>query len=113
MVSTISSFSVRYLGEQLETHFARRSGGNTQFNLIWEKEPLGTLGAASLIESFQNEVVLITNSDILTLLDYEDFYLDFIESDADMSVASIPFDVKVLYAVMDVENKASCPFKKN
>ena len=104
--------SVRYLGEQLETHFARRAGRSTSFEFIWEKEPLGTLGAASLIESFQNEVVLITNSDILTLLNYEDFYLDFIESDADMSVASIPFDVKVPYAVMDVENNNILSFQE-
>ena len=45
--------------------------------------------------------MLLTNSDILTNLDYEQFYLDFIEKGADFSVVSIPYQVNIPYAVLE------------
>ena len=96
--------SVRYLGEQLEQHYAKRALQGLKMDFVWEEDPLGTLGAASLIENFHHEYVLITNSDILTTLDYEDFFLDFLEKEADMSVATIPYQVNVPYAVMETSN---------
>ena len=98
--------SVRYLGQQIEDHFDKKDLKGSQVNFVWEEDALGTLGAASLIEDFHHDYVLITNSDILTNLDYEDFFLDFIEKDADMSVATIPYQVNIPYAVMEsVDNK--------
>ena len=98
--------SVRYLGQQIEDHFDKKDLNGSQVNFVWEEEALGTIGAASLIEDFHHDYVLITNSDILTTLDYEDFFLDFIEKDADMSVATIPYQVNIPYAVMEsVDNK--------
>lgn len=96
--------SVRYLGEQLEDHYNQRALNGTKVNFIWEEEALGTLGAASLIDSFHHDYVLVTNSDILTTLDYEDFFLDFLAKDADMSVATIPYQVDVPYAVMETKD---------
>jgi len=84
----------------------------TKFNFVWEEEALGTLGAASLIESFHHDYVLITNSDILTMLDYEDFFIDFIEKDADMSVATIPYQVDIPYAVMETKDHQVTSFKE-
>jgi len=104
--------SVRYLGDQLEDHYNHRDLNGTKLNFIWEKDALGTLGAASLIESFHHDYVLITNSDILTTLDYEDFFLDFHRKDADMSVATIPYQVDIPYAVMETKNNQVIDFKE-
>ncbi|MGK0137850.1 MAG: dTDP-glucose pyrophosphorylase [Algoriphagus sp.] len=104
--------SVRYLGEQLEEHYSQRDLEGTRMQFVWENEPLGTLGAASKIDAFQHEYVLVTNSDILTTLDYEDFFLDFLEKKADMAVASIPYQVSVPYAVMETENNQVLSFKE-
>ena len=41
------------------------------------------------------------NSDILTNIDYEDFYKSFIEKQADILVASIPYKVNLPYAILD------------
>ena len=41
------------------------------------------------------------NSDILTNIDYEDFYNTFIESNADVLVASVPYEVNLPYAIFD------------
>jgi len=104
--------SVRYLGEQLEDHYDKRALTGINLNFVWEKEALGTLGAASLIENFQHDYVLITNSDILTTLDYEDFFLDFLKKDADMSVATIPYRVDIPYAVMETKDHRVINFKE-
>jgi len=104
--------SVRYLGEQIEDHYKQRNFDGLQMNIVWEDKPLGTLGAASLIDSFHHDIVLITNSDILTTLDYEDFFLDFIEKGADMSVATIPYDVNIPYAVMETTANQVISFKE-
>jgi dTDP-glucose pyrophosphorylase len=104
--------SVRYLGEQLEEHYRAKDYQGIKMNFIWEDEPLGTLGAASKIESFQHDYVLVTNSDILTTLDYEDFFLDFLDKNADMAVATIPYQVNVPYAVMETSNDHVISFKE-
>lgn len=104
--------SVRYLGRQLEDHYNHRALDGTKLNFVWEEDALGTLGAASLIESFHHDYVLITNSDILTTLDYEDFFIDFIEKDADMSVATIPYKIDIPYAVMETKDHQVISFKE-
>ena len=104
--------SVRYLGEQLEDHYNSRGLNGTKVNFVWEEKALGTLGAASLIEDFHHDYVLITNSDLLTTLDYEDFFLDFLEKEADMAVATIPYQVNVPYAVMETTNHHVVSFKE-
>ena len=104
--------SVRYLGEQLEAHYKNKGLSGTHVNIVWEEKALGTLGAASLIEDFHHDYVLITNSDILTTLDYEDFFLDFLSEEADMSVATIPYQVNVPYAVMETSNNNVVSFKE-
>lgn len=96
--------SVNYLGEQIEDYFGDGEGRGQYIKYVWEKEPLGTLGAVKLVDGFKHECILVTNSDILTTLDYEDFFLDFIEKDADMSVVTIPYSVNIPYAVLETAN---------
>ena len=43
------------------------------------------------------------NSDLFTNIDLEEFYTHFIEAGADMSIASIPYNVSVPYAVMEFD----------
>jgi dTDP-glucose pyrophosphorylase len=104
--------SVRYLGEQIEEHYHNRRLTGVNFKFVWEKEPLGTLGAASLIKEFHHDYVLVTNSDLLTTLDYEDFFLNFLETEADMAVASIPYKVDVPYAVLETNKDRVASFKE-
>lgn len=104
--------SVRYLGEQIEAYFKDGSQKNISTQYVWEDEPLGTIGAASKVVGFLHDYVLITNSDILTNLDYEDFFLSFLKSEADLSVVTIPYDVKVPYAVMETSNNHVLSFKE-
>ena len=105
-------FSVHYLGEQIEAYFG--NGSNWQINVeyVWENAPMGTIGAVSLINNFKHEYLLVTNSDLLTNMDYEDFFLNFKDNDADMAVATIPYSVDVPYAVMETSNNHVLSFRE-
>lgn len=96
--------TVNYLGEQIEEYFGNGNQKNLNINYVWEDEPLGTIGSVSKIENFLHDYVLVTNSDILTNLDYEDFFLRFVESEADFAVVTIPYKVDIPYAVLETFN---------
>lgn len=95
------TLSIRYLGEQIKDRFGDGSTKDIHISYVEEDRPLGTLGAVSMIHHFKNDVVLVMNSDLFTNIDLEEFYLHFLESNADMAVASVPYNVTVPYAVMD------------
>ncbi|MDT0554151.1 nucleotidyltransferase family protein [Urechidicola vernalis] len=104
--------SVRYLGEQLEDYFKDGSHKHICTEYVWETEPLGTIGAVSKVKNFKHDYILVTNSDILTNLNYEEFFLNFLESGADLSVVTIPYDVPIPYAVMETEDNKVISFKE-
>ncbi|MGF6845064.1 dTDP-glucose pyrophosphorylase [Chitinophaga sp. W3I9] len=96
--------SIRYLGDQIKEYFNDGSSKDVNIQYVEEDVPLGTFGALSLVESFNTENILLMNSDILTNIDFADFYKSFIDADADLMVASIPYQVKVPYAVLEIDN---------
>jgi len=102
--------SISYLGEQIEKHFGNGNSRNVKIEYIHENSPLGTIGAISQVNNFRHDYVLVTNSDILTNLDYEDFFMDFISNDADMSVVTIPYEINVPYAVMETKDNKVLSF---
>lgn len=104
--------SIRYLGNQIKDYIRDGSELGVRIKYIMEEEALGTIGSISLIKNFEHDYVLITNSDILTNLDYEKFFLDFIESDADFAVATIPYNVNVPYAILETHNNLIQSFRE-
>ncbi|TXD50343.1 MULTISPECIES: nucleotidyltransferase family protein [unclassified Polaribacter] len=105
-------FSVKYLGEQIEEYFGNGNNKNRNIEYVWEEVPLGTIGAVSKIKNFEHDYILLTNSDILTNLDYEHFFVDFLEQDADFSVVTIPYKVSVPYAVLETNKRQITNFKE-
>lgn len=104
--------SINYLGDQVKDYFKNGESKGVQIEYVTEDKPLGTVGAVRAIKNLQHDTVLITNSDILTNLDYEDFYQDFIQSDADLSVVTIPYEVLIPYAVLETEKERVKSFKE-
>lgn len=94
-------FCVKYLGEQIEDYFGPGNNRNIKIDYIWEEDALGTIGAVSKIDNFKHDYILVTNSDLLTNVDYEHFFLDFIKKDADLAVLTIPYQVNIPYAVLE------------
>jgi dTDP-glucose pyrophosphorylase/mRNA-degrading endonuclease RelE of RelBE toxin-antitoxin system len=104
--------SVKYLGEQIENHFGKGENKNIKIEYVWENEPLGTIGAVSQINNFEHNYILVTNSDLLTNIDYEQFFLEFIKQDADLAVLTIPYQVNIPYAVLETNNGTVKSFKE-
>lgn len=96
--------SVNYLGDQIKKYFKNGEDKKVSISYTDEDKPLGTIGAVSKIADFEHEVVLVMNSDLLTNIDFADFYSEFINNDADIAVATIPYNVNIPYAVVEVEN---------
>lgn len=93
--------TINYLGHLIKEYFGNGSSKGINLHYVEESEPLGTVGGLSLIDNFNNDTILLTNSDLFTNINYEDFYLNFIREKADMAVASIPYTVNIPYAVFN------------
>lgn len=104
--------SVKYLGEKIEDYFGDGKEKNIKIEYVWENEPLGTIGAVSQIKNFEHDYVLVTNSDLLTNIDYEQFFLEFINQDADLAVLTIPYQVNIPYAVLETNSGTVKSFKE-
>jgi len=98
------SVTVNYLAEQIEVHF-KEPRQDIQIQCVRESSFLGTMGALHLLHVFHNEVVLVMNSDLYTDIDFEDMYLHFMENEAEMSVAAVPYNVSVPYGILDLDGR--------
>jgi len=97
------TISVKYLAAQVKDCFQDGSDKNIQISYVEEEDPLGTLGAVALIEEFTNDYILVMNSDLLTNIDYEGMFEDFINQEADMIVATTPYEVTIPYGVIETK----------
>lgn len=95
--------SINYLGEQLEAYFEDGSSKNIKIDYLREQKPLGTIGSVLLVEEFQHDDILVMNSDLLTNIDFADFYKSFKDANADMAVAATSYHVDVPYAVLETD----------
>lgn len=97
--------SINYLGEQLVDYFGDGNGKNARISYVKENKPLGTIGSILLVDQFDHDDILVMNSDLLTNIDFADFYSTFKEAGADMAVAATSYHVDVPYAVLEVDGK--------
>lgn len=104
--------TLRYLGHLIENYFGNGREKDISIQYVTEKEPLGTFGALSLISEYYHEHILVMNSDLFTNIDLEDFYKDFIDQNADLSIASIPYVVDIPYAVFNLDDDRVKGFKE-
>lgn len=98
------SVTVNYLKEQIEDHFAEPVRG-VQIKTVREPKFLGTIGSLHYVKDLHNDTVLLMNSDAITDIDLEDYYLHFKQHEADMSVAAIPYTISVPYGIFELEGR--------
>lgn len=95
--------SVKYLKEQIMEYFGDGSAKGIKIYYLEENDPLGTLGALAHINKINHEDLLVMNSDLLTNIDFEDFFNFYKAQNASMALASIPYHVSIPYAVLKTE----------
>lgn len=96
--------TVNYLADTIIRHFEER---DNSAHIVCVREPkrLGTIGSVSLIENFRNEDILLMNSDLLTAIDFEALYLHHHRSNADITMAAVPYSVPVPFAIMHLDGE--------
>lgn len=99
------SVTVNYLKEQLIEHYAEPTASGIKVQCVEEEQFFGTIGALKLVKAFLNDSILVMNSDLLTNIDFEDFYLHFKEHGAMMSAAAIPYSISIPYGIFDLEGR--------
>ncbi len=97
--------TTNYLAEQLETFISSKKSEQININGIQETKFMGTIGAIKLINNFKHDVILVSNSDLLTNVDIEQFYLSFLQNNSDCAILSVPFKIEVPYGVLEVDNE--------
>lgn len=95
--------TVNYLAEQIEQHFANRESA-AMIECVREPKRLGTIGAVAFIDGLKADHVLVMNSDLLTTINFEAMFQHHIRSGADITMAAVPYNVAVPYALMTLEN---------
>lgn len=97
--------SVNYLADKIIAELGDGSNEGITINYVREPKPMGTIGSVKLIDAFASDAILVMNSDLLTNIDFDDFYSKFQSAGADMLVATVPYTIDVPYAVMDIGDK--------
>lgn len=108
----VITISVCYLSDQIMNYFGDGTAKGISIYYVEEDEPLGTIGCLAQIDNFDQEALLVLNSDVFTNIDFEDFYLAFENENADMAVASIPYSVDIPYAIMELNDNCITSFKE-
>jgi dTDP-glucose pyrophosphorylase len=104
--------SVNYLKDTIKNYFGNGESKNITIDYLDEVKPLGTFGSIKLTNSYKYEDLLIMNSDLLTNINFSDFYKTFKDSNADMAIATTSYMVNIPYAVLETENGLVKSFKE-
>ncbi|WP_051155444.1 nucleotidyltransferase family protein [Winogradskyella psychrotolerans] len=97
------NITVNYLSDQIITYFKENNKHQINFNFIKESKSLGTIGALKLIERFNNDYILVMNADLLTNVNFEAIFNDFISKKGDALIATIPYKVNIPHGVVDTK----------
>lgn len=96
--------ATNYMAEKIEAHFKENPVGGVEIECVREPEFLGTIGAASLYEHIPADGdTLVMNSDLLTTVSFEEMYLHHRAEQADITIAAIPYNVAVPYAILTTD----------
>lgn len=94
----------RYLSEQIYEHFSKPVAG-VDVKCVREDEPLGTIGAVTLTDAASKPgETIVMNSDLITTISFEDMYLRHRSAGADISIAAVPYQVSVPYAILSFDS---------
>lgn len=96
------SVTINYLADKLEDHFSRPVGG-VDVKCVKETSFMGTVGSAALVSLPAEGQTLVMNSDLLTTISFEELYLSHIRERAAITIAAVPYNVSVPYAILSTD----------
>jgi NDP-sugar pyrophosphorylase family protein len=97
------TLSTGYLAELIEVFFGDGLKYEVAIDYFRESEPLGTVGSLGLIQDLREDF-LVMNGDILTDLDYRQFFSDHLANDAVATIATRTREVEIPLGVPQFNN---------
>ena len=92
-----------YKGSQIENFFGDGSKWGLKIDYSLENKALSTMAPLKLIDYLPNDC-LVMNGDVLTDLNFRDFYTKHVESKNIFSISSYQREVKSEFGVLDVNS---------
>ncbi len=99
------SVTVNYLKELMIEHFKSPTDRGVTVKCVPEDRFFGTIGSLKLVGEFENDTILVMNSDLLTDINFEDMYLYFKKHGAMMAAAAIPYTVSIPYGIFELDGR--------
>jgi NDP-mannose synthase len=96
------TMAVNHQADIIKAFFGNGSKWNVKIDYSLENRPLGTMGPLTLIDDLPSDF-LVMNGDILTDLDFRDFYNHHLESGNFFTISSYYRDLQSEYGVLDVD----------
>ena len=96
--------SVNHLKEQI-IDYIRKNYNDINIKFIEENEPLGTIGSLSLVNDWQNSDILVMNADVLTNIDFYDFFTNYKNFKDNMAIATFNIRINIPYGILDTADK--------
>lgn len=93
--------TTNYLAEQIEEYFRQT---RPAVHTVREPFAMGTLGSATLCRVPEEGDTLVMNADLLTNISLEDLYLHHRAMKADITMAAIPYNVSVPFAILSTDH---------
>ena len=91
--------TVNYLGEMIRDHFSEWKG-RAKVKCVEEPKRLGTFGSLAFVEGISSEDIIVMNSDLLSVIDFQSMYSHHRNSNSDFTIAAVPYSVSVPFAIM-------------
>ena len=96
------TFAVGYLHQLIEAYFGDGSRWDVKIDYLYEERPLGTAGPLARLDKF-DEPLIVLNGDILTDLNFADFYQAHLASDSDITIASFTKKINIDLGVIKTD----------
>ena len=97
------TLAVKYKAGLIKAFFGNGDKWNVRIDYSFEKSPLGTIGPLKLIHDLPSNF-LVMNGDILTDLDFYEFYQNHIDSDSNFTIACSQRSVCSEFGVLEVDD---------
>ena len=105
------TLAVNYQAQIIKAFFQDGSKWNIKIDYSLEEKPLGTIGPLKLINDLPDNF-LVMNGDVLTDLNFKDFYKYHINNGALFTISSKIRKSKIDYGVLETNNKELISFKE-
>jgi NDP-sugar pyrophosphorylase family protein len=96
------TITLGHLGHLIMAVIGDGSRFGAEVDYVWEKEPLGTIGAVTLVNDL-DEPFIVANGDLLTDFDYRNFMKEHSSSQASLSVGTYHKKVEISLGVFDLD----------